>query len=98
MTGLMVEPIPSCSIHHRAVEMIRTSAHINERFDREPTIAECHTCRICQLAREFAYLRSEEAGGRVSRRRRDSPAVWNELQSDVVLIHGRESPAASDRK
>jgi hypothetical protein len=97
MTILMVEPIPNCSIHRRAVEMVRTSAHINDRFDREPTIAECHTCRICQLAREFAYLRNEEAGGRVSRRRRDSPAVWNELQSDVVLTHGREVAASTDR-
>jgi hypothetical protein len=93
----MDEPIPDCSIHRRAIEMVRTSAHINDRFDREPTVAECHTCRICQLAREFAYLRSEEEGGRVSRRRRDSPAVWNELQIDVNLRHGRGAPAPSDR-
>jgi hypothetical protein len=90
MTAPMVEPIPDCSIHRRAVEMIRTSAHIGDRFDREPTVAECHTCRICQLAREFAYLRNEEAGGRVSRRRRDSPVVWKELQRDVVRSHGNK--------
>ncbi len=85
----MVDPIPDCSIHLRAVDMIRTSVHINDRFDREPTVSECHRCRICQLAREFAYLRSEEAGGRVSRRRRDSPVAWHELQNLVVRIHGR---------
>jgi hypothetical protein len=84
----MVEPIPDCTIHRHVVEMIRTSAYVNERFDRDVTVTECHTCRICQLAREFAYLRNEEAGGRVSRRRRDSPVVWNELRSLVITMHG----------
>jgi hypothetical protein len=84
----MVESIPDCPIHRRVVEMIRASAPVDVRFDREPTVAECHTCRICQLAREFAYLRSEEAGGRVSRRRRDSSAVWEEMKSDIAVRHG----------
>ncbi len=85
----MVEPVPDCPIHRAAVEMARASAPLDVRFDREPTLAECHSCRICQLAREFAYLRSEEGGGRVSRRRRDSPAVLSELRGEVVKAHGR---------
>jgi hypothetical protein len=80
----MAVPIPECPVHHRAIEMIRSGTPVDDRLDREPSVAECHSCKICQLAREFAYLRSEEAGGRVSRRRHDSEAIWVQLNAEVI--------------
>jgi hypothetical protein len=84
----MVEPIPDCPVHRGAVEMIRSPSHPGEPFDKRETLPECHGCTICQLAREFAYLQHEETGGRVSRRRRDSPAVRIELRAEVIRRHG----------